>query len=121
MPNRAEHQFDRQTSRYRPRVTFKKNLQLVFRRKLGKENRAMIWIHQDRHAEIDRLAEATGLTMTQVADVLIRFALNQMVVIRDDGTDEELKKYLDDQLGISEVPIEAIQSLETPQPLTGET
>lgn len=123
--DKAERQFKYQTSRYRPRATFKKDVQLVFRRRLSKENRAMVWIHQERHAEIDRLAEATGLTISQVADTLIRFALNQMVVVCDDGTDVGLKEYMNDQLNVSEVPIHeealADEPLAEASNLTGET
>lgn len=85
----------------------------------------MVWIHQERHAEIDRLAEATGLTISQVADTLIRFALNQMVVVCDDGTDVGLKEYMNDQLNVSEVPIHeealADEPLAEASNLTGET
>lgn len=112
----AERQYEHQTSRYKPRVSFKKSTRLVFRRRLGKENRAMIWVHKERHDEISRIADATGLTISQVTDTLVRYALEQMVVIDDEGKDHELREYLDDQLAIRAVPNEVIAAEQAAEP-----
>ena len=85
-----EKAFERQTSKYKPRTAFRPNIALVFRRRLNAENRSMVWIHKERHDEIDRLAEVTGLTLSTVTDTLLRFALNNIVVVTDEGKDIEL-------------------------------
>jgi len=107
-----EAEFKRQTSNYRPRASFRPGQRLLFRRKLANENRAMVWIHKDRHEEISRFADATGLTMSTVTDAMIRFALNNAVVIKDEGQDVELKDYLDSILGVQQVTEETIKALE---------
>ncbi len=107
-----EAEFKRQTSNYRPRASFKRGQRLMFRRKLANENRSMVWVHKDRHEEIARFADATGLTMSAITDAMIRFALSNAVVINDEGHDVELKAYLDSILGVQETTDEMIKALE---------
>jgi len=107
-----EAEFKRQTSNYRPRAQFRRGAKITFLRKLVNENRAMVWVHKNRHEEIARLAEATGMTMSAVTDALIRYALANTAIINDSGEDVDLKQYLDALLGIQQVTDETIKDLQ---------
>ncbi len=96
----AESKFRQQTTNHRSKASFRSGQKLIFRKKLSGENRAIVWVHRERHREVERIAEGTGLTMAQVTDVLLRFALANAIVVGDDGKDHELKEYLDSLLGI---------------------
>lgn len=60
------------------------------------------------------LADATGIPMANITDALLRFALGQMVVVDDEGRDVELRKYMDDVMGVQEVESESQESESSP-------
>ena len=110
----VEGSFKRQVSKHKPRASFRNGARLLFRKHLSQQNRSIIWVHKERHAEIERLADATGLTMATVADTLLRFGLANAVVIDDEGKDVELKEYLDRLMGVEMVDKETIDAIDSP-------